>query len=36
MNLTTEYMSIDVECQLFIDISSCLKSKIECFVYNRR
>ena len=36
MNLTAEYMSIDSECQLFRVIPSCLKSKIERSVYNRR
>ena len=36
MNLTAEYMGIDSECQLFRDIPSCLKSKIERSVYNRR
>jgi len=29
MNLTAEYMSIDSECQLFGDIHSCLRDKIE-------
>ena len=36
MNLTAEYMSIDSECQLFREISTDLKNKIERSVYNRR
>jgi len=36
MNLTSEYMSIDSECQLFRIIPEALKSKIERSVYNRR
>ena len=36
VNLTSEYMSIDSECQLFRDIPSCLKLKIDRSVYNRR
>ena len=36
MNLTAEYMGIDSECQLFRDIPSCLKVKIDRSVYNRR
>lgn len=36
MNLTAEYMGIDSECQLFRDIPSSLKNKIERSVYNRR
>jgi len=36
MNLTAEYMSIDIECQLFREISVDLKNKIERSVYNRR
>jgi len=36
MNLTAEYMGIDSECQLFRDIPSFLKAKIERSVYNRR
>ena len=36
MNLTSEYMSIDSECQLFRVIPDDLKSKIERSVYNRR
>jgi len=36
MNLTAEYMGIDSECQLFRDIPSCLKLKIDRSVYNRR
>ena len=36
MNLTSEYMSIDSECQLFRIIPEVLSSKIERSVYNRR
>lgn len=36
MNLTAEYMGIDIECQLFRTIPFSLKSKIERSVYNRR
>ena len=36
MNLTSEYMSIDSESQLFRIIPEVLKSKIERSVYNRR
>lgn len=36
MNLTSEYMSIDSECQLFRTIPEVLGSKIERSVYNRR
>lgn len=36
MNLTSEYMSIDSECQLFRDLPDCLKNKIDRSVYNRR
>ncbi len=36
MNLTAEYMGIDSECQLFRDIPSCLRAKIDRSVYNRR
>lgn len=36
MNLTSEYMSIDSECQLFRIIPDDLKRKIERTVYNRR
>jgi hypothetical protein len=36
MNLTSEYMSIDSECQLFRVLPDVLKSKIERSVYNRR
>jgi len=36
MNLTAEYMGIDSECQLFIDVPIDLKNKIERSVYNRR
>lgn len=36
MNLTSEYMSIDSECQLFRVIPKDLSSKIERSVYNRR
>jgi hypothetical protein len=36
MNLTSEYMSIDSECQLFRIIPEELRSKIERSVYNRR
>ena len=34
MDLTTEY--IDIECQLFRGLPSCLKTKIDRSVYNRR
>lgn len=36
MNLTSEYMSIDSECQLFRILPEVLRSKIERSVYNRR
>lgn len=36
MNLTSEYMSIDNECQLFRIIPEVLSNKIERSVYNRR
>jgi len=36
MNLTSEYMSIDIECQLFRILPEALSSKIERSVYNRR
>jgi hypothetical protein len=36
MNLTSEYMSIDSECQLFRVLPECLVAKIERSVYNRR
>jgi hypothetical protein len=36
MNLTSEYMSIDSECQLFRILPDVLNSKIERSVYNRR
>lgn len=36
MNLTSEYMSIDSECQLFRMIPDVLRFKIERSVYNRR
>lgn len=36
MNLTSEYMSINIECQMFRDLPDCLKNKINCSVYNRR
>ena len=36
MNLTTEYLSIDSECQLFRLIPKKLKDEIERPVYNRR
>lgn len=36
INLTSEYMGIDSECQLFRCLPSCLSSKIERSVYNRR
>jgi hypothetical protein len=36
MNLTAEYLSIDIECQLFRMLSKVLKHKIERSVYNRR
>lgn len=36
MNLTSEYMSIDSECQLFRIIPEVLSNKIERSVYNRR
>lgn len=36
INLTSEYMSIDSECQLFRVLPDVLKSKIERSVYNRR
>jgi len=36
MNLTSEYMSIDSECQLFRIIPKVLSNKIERSVYNRR
>lgn len=36
MNLISEYMSIDSECQLFRIFPEVLSSKIERSVYNRR
>ena len=36
MNLTSEYMSIDSECQLFRIMPEALSNKIERSVYNRR
>lgn len=36
INLTSEYMGIDSECQLFRCLPSCMSSKIERSVYNRR
>ncbi len=36
INLTSEYMSIDSECQLFRILPEVLSSKIERSVYNRR
>ncbi len=36
INLTSEYMSIDSECQLFRVLPEVLKNKIERSVYNRR
>lgn len=36
MNLTSEYMSIDSECQLFRIIPEVLSKKIERSVYNKR
>ena len=36
INLTSEYMSIDSECQLFRVLPEVLKVKIERSVYNRR
>lgn len=36
INLTSEYMSIDIECQLFRMLPEVLKDKIERSVYNRR
>ncbi len=36
INLTSEYMSIDSECQLFRILPVFLKNKIERSVYNRR
>ena len=36
INLTSEYMSIDSECQLFRVLPSDLSTKIERSVYNRR
>jgi hypothetical protein len=36
INLTSEYMSIDSECQLFRILPDVLKSKIERSVYNKR
>jgi len=36
MNLTSEYMSIDSECQLFRVLPEVLATKIERSVYNRR
>jgi hypothetical protein len=36
MNLTSEYMNIDSECQLFRILPEVLGSKIERSVYNRR
>lgn len=36
MNLTSEYMSIDSQCQLFRVLPLVLSKKIERLVYNRR
>lgn len=36
INLTSEYMGIDSECQLFRCLPGCMSSKIERSVYNRR
>lgn len=36
INLTSEYMSIDSECQLFRILPTALKERIERSVYNRR
>lgn len=36
INLTSEYMSIDSECQLFRVLPNCLQQNIERSVYNRR
>lgn len=36
MNLTSEYMGIDSERQLFRNLPDCLSSRIERSVYNRR
>lgn len=36
INLTSEYMGIDSECQLFRVLPSCLHQNIERSVYNRR
>ena len=36
INLTSEYMSIDSECQLFRVLPTTLKERIERSVYNRR
>lgn len=36
IDLTSEYMSIDSEYQLFRTLPSCLSSEIERSVYNRR
>ncbi|MDR2275467.1 MAG: transposase [Sphingobacterium sp.] len=36
LSLTAEYMDIDSENDLFRKLPSCLRSKIDCTVYNRR
>jgi len=36
IDLTSEYMSIDIECQLFRTLPTKLSNKIERSVYNRR
>jgi hypothetical protein len=36
MNLTAEYMGIDIDCQLFLNISEYLFAKMERSVYNKR
>ena len=36
LDLTTEYLSIDSECQLFRKIPESIKSKIERSVFNHR
>ena len=36
INLTTEYMGIDSECQLFRELPESLLSQIERSVYNKR
>ena len=36
MDLTSEYMGIDSECQLFRELPDSLNKKIDRSVYNRR